>query len=243
MNNKVKIILPDGKEKCIEKGTSLRKIAEQISMSLAKNAVAGKVNGKLVDISCAVSEESHIELLTLDSEEGLNVMRHTAAHILAQAVERLYGKGNVQFGIGPVIEHGFYYDMKCQVSINQSDLVKIEKEMQNIIQENIPIRSYELSLEEAQAYFKKKKQPYKVELLESIPANEAITIYEQRDFSDSCRGPHLPSTGYVKAFHLTKLAGAYWRGDSNNEMLQRIYGIAFARKKRLRCTFAFLRRS
>ncbi|GGP16491.1 threonine--tRNA ligase [Oceanobacillus neutriphilus] len=240
MKSEVKVIFPDGREKNVEKGISIKKIAEQISMSLAKKAIAGKVDGKLVDVSYPVKEESHIELLTLDSEEGLNIMRHTAAHILAQAVERLYGKGNVQFGIGPVIEHGFYYDMKCRESINQSDLAKIEKEMQKIIQENIPIRSYELSLEEAQAYFKKQNQPYKVELLGSIPANEAITIYEQGDFSDLCRGPHLPSTGHVKAFHLTKLAGAYWRGDSNNEMLQRIYGIAFAKKKDLDAHLHFL---
>lgn len=139
-----------------------------------------------------------------------------------------------------MIEHGFYYDMKCQESITQADLMKIEKEMQKIIQENLSIHSYELSLEEAKAYFKKHHQPYKVELLESIPADEAITIYEQGDFSDLCRGPHLPSTGYVKAFHLIKLAGAYWRGDSNNEMLQRIYGIAFAKKKDVEAHLHFI---
>lgn len=231
MKNEVKIIFPDGREGKADKGVSLKEIAEQISKGLAKKAVAGKVNGKLVDVSYPIAEESAIELLTLDSDEGLEVMRHTAAHILAQAVERLYGKGNVQFGIGPVIEHGFYYDMKCRESITQADLAKIEKEMQKIIQENLPIYSYELSLEEAKAYFKEQNQPYKVELLESIPAEEAITIYEQGDFADLCRGPHLPSTGFVKAFRLTSLAGAYWRGDSNNEMLQRIYGIAFAKKK------------
>ncbi|WP_152656734.1 threonine--tRNA ligase [Oceanobacillus sp. CFH 90083] len=240
MNNKVKIVFPDGREKKVEKGISLKEIAEQISVSLAKKAVAGKVNGKLVDVSYSISEESAIELLTLDSEEGLGVMRHTAAHILAQAVERLFGKGSVQFGVGPVIEHGFYYDMKCQVSINQADLLEIEKEMQKIIQENISIRSYELSLEEAELYFKSQNQPYKLELLKRIPVDEGITIYEQGDFADLCRGPHLPSTGYVKAFRLTKLAGAYWRGDSNNEMLQRIYGIAFAKKKDLEAHLRFL---
>lgn len=240
MKNEVKIRFPDGREDDVEKGVFLKEIAEQISKGLAKKAVAGKVNGKLVDVSYPISEESAIELLTLDSDEGLEVMRHTAAHILAQAVERLYGKGNVQFGIGPVIEHGFYYDMKCQESITQADLMKIEKEMQKIIQENLSIHSYELSLEEAKAYFKKHHQPYKVELLESIPADEAITIYEQGDFSDLCRGPHLPSTGYVKAFHLIKLAGAYWRGDSNNEMLQRIYGIAFAKKKDVEAHLHFI---
>lgn len=240
MKNEVKIIFPDGREDSVEKGVSLKEIAEHISKGLAKNAVAGKVNGKLVDVSYPISEESAIELLTLDSEEGLEVMRHTAAHILAQAVERIYGKGNVQFGVGPVIEYGFYYDMKCRESISQADLVKIEKEMGKIIQENIPIHSYELSLEEAKAYFKAQHQPYKIELLGSIPTDEAITIYEQGDFSDLCRGPHLPSTGYVKAFHLTKLAGAYWRGDSNNEMLQRIYGIAFAKKKEVEAHLHFL---
>ncbi|CEI83112.1 threonine--tRNA ligase 2 [Oceanobacillus oncorhynchi subsp. incaldanensis] len=240
MKNEVKIRFPDGREDDVEKGVFLKEIAEQISKGLAKKAVAGKVNGKLVDVSYPISEESAIELLTLDSDEGLEVMRHTAAHILAQAVERLYGKGNVQFGIGPVIEHGFYYDMKCQESITQADLMKIEKEMQKIIQENLSIHSYELSLEEAKAYFKKHHQSYKVELLESIPADEAITIYEQGDFSDLCRGPHLPSTGYVKAFHLIKLAGAYWRGDSNNEMLQRIYGIAFAKKKDVEAHLHFI---
>ncbi|WP_339184055.1 threonine--tRNA ligase [Oceanobacillus sp. FSL W7-1293] len=240
MKNEVKIIFPDGREGKADKGVSLKEIAEQISKGLAKKAVAGKVNGKLVDVSYPIAEESAIELLTLDSDEGLEVMRHTAAHILAQAVERLYGKGNVQFGIGPVIEHGFYYDMKCRESITQADLAKIEKEMQKIIQENLPIYSYELSLEEAKAYFKEQNQPYKVELLESIPAEEAITIYEQGDFADLCRGPHLPSTGFVKAFRLTSLAGAYWRGDSNNEMLQRIYGIAFAKKKDVEAHLHFL---
>ncbi|WP_080873746.1 threonine--tRNA ligase [Oceanobacillus timonensis] len=240
MTNEVKIIFPDGKESYVEKGISLRNIAESISIGLAKKAVAGKVNGKLVDLSYSISEESVIELLTLESEEGLEVMRHTAAHILAQAVEHLYGKGNVQFGVGPVIDYGFYYDMKCQESITQADLVKIEKEMQSIIQENIPIRSYALSLEQAEAYFKQQNQPYKIELLKSIPKDEPITIYKQGDFSDLCRGPHLPSTGYVKAFHLTNLAGAYWRGDSDNEMLQRIYGIAFAKKKDLEAHLHFL---
>ncbi|GAA0317475.1 hypothetical protein GCM10008931_06230 [Oceanobacillus oncorhynchi subsp. oncorhynchi] len=240
MKNEVKIIFPDGREGKTDKGVSLKEIAEQISKGLAKKAVAGKVNGKLVDVSYPIAEESAIELLTLDSDEGLEVMRHSAAHILAQAVERLYGKGNVQFGIGPVIEHGFYYDMKCRESITQADLAKIEKEMQKIIQENLPIYSYELSLEAAKAYFKEQNQPYKVELLESIPAEEAITIYEQGDFSDLCRGPHLPSTGFVKAFRLTSLAGAYWRGDSNNEMLQRIYGIAFAKKKDVDAHLHFL---
>lgn len=240
MNNQVKVIFPDGREENAEKGISLKEIAKQISMGLAKNAVAGKVNGKLVDINYPILEESHIELVTLDSDEGLHVMRHTAAHVLAQAVQRLYGEGNVQFGIGPVVEHGFYYDMQCEKSINQPDLVKIEKEMKKIIQENMPITSYELSLEEARAFFENRKQPYKKELLESIPAEEPIPIYEQGEFSDLCSGPHLPSTGYVKAFHLTKLAGAYWRGNSDNEMLQRIYGIAFAKKKDLQQHLHFL---
>ncbi|UUI04653.1 threonine--tRNA ligase [Oceanobacillus jeddahense] len=240
MTNEVKIIFPDGKESYVEKGISLKEIAENISIGLAKKAVAGKVNGELVDVGYSISEESAIELVTLESEEGLEVMRHTAAHVLAQAAEHLYGKGNVQFGIGPVIDHGFYYDMKCRESITQADLVKIEKEMQKIIQENIPIRSYELTLEQAEAYFKQQNQPYKLELLKSIPNDERITIYEQGDFSDLCRGPHLPSTGYVKAFHLTNLAGAYWRGDSDNEMLQRIYGIAFAKKKDLEAHLHFL---
>ncbi|GIO22902.1 threonine--tRNA ligase 2 [Oceanobacillus sp. J11TS1] len=238
--NDVTIKFPDGREDKVEKGISLKEIASKISISLAKKAVAGKVNGKLVDVSYPILEASHIELLTLDSKEGLKVMRHTAAHVLAQAVQRLYGKENVQFGIGPVIEHGFYYDIKFQESINQSDLMKIEKEMKQIIQENIPITSYELSLEEAKEYFKKQNQPYKLELLESIPTDESITVYEQGDFSDLCRGPHLPSTGFVKAFHLRKIAGAYWRGDSNNEMLQRIYGIAFAKQNDLQEHLQFL---
>ncbi|WP_244856804.1 threonine--tRNA ligase [Oceanobacillus sp. J11TS1] len=240
MMNDVTIKFPDGREDKVEKGISLKEIASKISISLAKKAVAGKVNGKLVDVSYPILEASHIELLTLDSKEGLKVMRHTAAHVLAQAVQRLYGKENVQFGIGPVIEHGFYYDIKFQESINQSDLMKIEKEMKQIIQENIPITSYELSLEEAKEYFKKQNQPYKLELLESIPTDESITVYEQGDFSDLCRGPHLPSTGFVKAFHLRKIAGAYWRGDSNNEMLQRIYGIAFAKQNDLQEHLQFL---
>ena len=172
-----------------------------------------------------------VEIITMDSDEGVKIARHSAAHILAQAVKRIYG--DVKLGVGPVIENGFYYDMDLQSSVNVEDLPKIEKEMKNIINENVKIERVEVSREEAKKLFQEMNDSLKLELLEAIPNEESVTLYKQGEFVDLCRGPHLPSTGYLKAFQLTHVSGAYWRGDSNNQVLQRIYGVAFSSQKEL----------
>ncbi|WP_044022460.1 threonine--tRNA ligase [Bacillus sp. SG-1] len=230
------IKFPDGKEKNYPAGVSLAEIAQSISPSLKKRSAGGKVNGVLFDLNRRIEEDASIELLSLQSEEGVKMMRHSAAHILAQAVQRLYG--NVQLGVGPVIDNGFYYDLDLEKSLSQSDLVEIEKEMKNIISENHPISREELSRKEAESLFS--SDPLKVELIEDIPEDETLSVYRQGEFVDLCRGPHLPSTGMVKAFKLTHVSGAYWRGDSNNKVLQRVYGVAFPSQEELDEYFLFL---
>lgn len=219
----VKIQFPDGKIKEFSAGTTVAEVASFISPSLRKKAVAGKINDQMVDLSNQLDSDAELSIFTLDSKEGLEVMRHTFSHVLAQAVKRLYD--HVALGIGPVIENGFYYDMKLNQTLNVEDLAEIEKEMKNIINENHPIQRKEVSYKEAEALFA--HDPYKLDILNGLPSQEAITIYQQGEFIDLCRGPHLPSTGYLKAFKLTRVAGAYWRGDSNQDVLQRVYGVAF----------------
>lgn len=192
------------------------------------------MNGKEIDLRTPLLESGTIEIITDKSEEALDIMRHSTAHLLAQAIKRLYGKEHhVQFGVGPVIENGFYYDVDIDVAITPEDLPKIEKEMKKIINSNLPIERIEVSREEAKKRFEAIGDELKLELLEAIPEGEAVTIYEQGEFFDLCRGIHLPSTGKIKEFKLLSLAGAYWRGDSNNQMLQRIYGTAFFSKEDL----------
>ncbi|MFE4764900.1 threonine--tRNA ligase, partial [Bacillus mycoides] len=191
----------------------------------------GQVNGKLVDLSFKLEEDAELSIVTLDSQEGLQVLRHTTAYVLAQAVKRLYGE--VSLGVGPVILDGFYYDMKLGKSLASGDLGAIEKEMKNIINENLEIKRIEVSYEEAEELFAQKDERLKLEILKDIPRGEDITLYQQGEFVDLCRGPHLPSTGMIKAFKLTRVSGAYWRGDSKNEVLQRVYGVAFQKKKDL----------
>lgn len=174
-----------------------------------------------------------MEIVTLDSPEGLEVMRHSTAHLMAQAVKRLYGNKEVRLGIGPVIEDGFYYDMDLEHALNPEDLQKIEKEMERIVNENLPIVRKEVSREDAIKTFEEVGDPYKLELIRDLPADSVITIYEQGEFFDLCRGPHVPSTSKIKVFKLMNVAGAYWRGDSKNKMLQRIYGTAFVKKAQL----------
>ncbi|MCM3409464.1 threonine--tRNA ligase [Metabacillus litoralis] len=230
--NVVKIELPDGNIKEYQKGISVSMLAESISPSLKKNAVAGKVNGHLVDLSYKLEQDAKVSIVTLDSEEGLQILRHSTAHVLAQAVKRIYGA--VKLGIGPVIEDGFYYDMNLEeLSLTSNDLEKIEKEMENIIKENLEIKRIEVSYDEAEKLFSEKGESYKLEILKDIPKNEKLSLYQQGEFIDLCRGPHLPSTGLIKAFKLTRVSGAYWRGDSGNDVLQRVYGIAFKKKKDL----------
>ncbi|MGF2712134.1 threonine--tRNA ligase [Bacillus mycoides] len=227
----IEIKFPDGSVKEFVKGITLEEIAGSISSSLKKKAVAGKVNEQSFDLRRNIEENAEVEIITIDSNEGVEIARHSAAHILAQAVKRIYG--DVKLGVGPVIENGFYYDMDLQSSVNVEDLPKIEKEMKNIINENVKIERVEISREEAKKLFQEMNDSLKLELLEAIPNEESVTLYKQGEFVDLCRGPHLPSTGYLKAFQLTHVSGAYWRGDSNNQVLQRIYGVAFASQKEL----------
>jgi threonyl-tRNA synthetase len=228
----------DGNEKEFSKGITLREIAESISSSLKKKAIAGRVNEDLYDLHRGIENDATIEIFTLDSVEGLDIMRHTTAHILAQAVKRIYKK--VQLGVGPVIEDGFYYDMDLPESITSSDLERIENEMRKIIKENHKIERIEVTREQAKEIFTEMNDTLKLELLNDIPADEPVTIYKQGEFLDLCRGPHLPSTGLVKSFKLMKVSGAYWRGNSDNQMLQRVYGVAFSAQKQLNEYLTFL---
>ncbi|MBW3700823.1 threonine--tRNA ligase [Bacillus aerophilus] len=234
MSEQIQLTFPDGAVKEFDKTATTEDIAASISPGLKKKALAGKLNGKEIDLCTPLLESGTIEIITDKSEEALDIMRHSTAHLLAQAIKRIYGKEHhVQFGVGPVIENGFYYDVDIDVAITPEDLPKIEKEMKKIINSNLPIERIEVSREEAKARFEAIGDELKLELLEAIPEGEAVTIYEQGEFFDLCRGIHLPSTGKIKEFKLLSLAGAYWRGDSNNQMLQRIYGTAFFSKEEL----------
>jgi threonyl-tRNA synthetase len=234
----IEIQFLDEKIKEFPKDITVGKVAESISPGLRKNAVAGKVDEQLVDLSYKLEKNAKLSILTLDSEEGLQVLRHSSAHVLAQAVKRLYG--NVKLGIGPVIKDGFYYDLKLEHSLTSDDLLAIEKEMENIINENLETKRMEVSYEEVEKLFEEKDEPFKLEILKDIPKDEKITLYQQGEFIDLCRGPHLPSTGLIKAFKLTRVSGAYWRGKSQNEVLQRVYGVAFKKKKDLNEYLNFL---
>ncbi|WP_195694589.1 threonine--tRNA ligase [Priestia megaterium] len=234
----IQIRFLDGNEKEFSKGITLHTIAESISSSLKKKAIAGKVNGKLYDLHRSINQDAEIEILTLESDESLEIMRHTTAHILAQAVKRVHK--NVKLGVGPVIEDGFYYDMDLSTTIASNELLQLEQEMKKIINENHPIERTEVTRSEAERIFSEINDELKLELLRDIPMNETVTIYKQGEFFDLCRGPHLPSTGMVKAFKLTKVSGAYWRGNSDNQMLQRVYGVAFRSQKQLNEYVMFL---
>ncbi|ACX64904.1 threonine--tRNA ligase [Paenibacillus sp. Y412MC10] len=225
------VTLQDGSKKEYPAQTTMFQIAESIHSGLKKNAVAAKADGKLVDLNQELREDAEVSIITLDSEDGLYVYRHSTAHLMAQAVKRLYGSESVHLGVGPVIEDGFYYDMDLGHSITADDLITIEREMQKIVQEDLPILRKEVGRKEAERIFQ--DDPYKMELIRELPEDEVISVYEQGEFVDLCRGPHLPSTGRIKAFKLMSVAGAYWRGDSDNKMLQRIYGTAFPKKSQL----------
>jgi threonyl-tRNA synthetase len=226
----VNITLPNGAVREVEQGTTVAELAASISSSLRKNAVAGKVNGKVVDLSYRLVEDVAVEILTPDSKEALDVLRHSTAHLMAQALKRLYGAKNVKLGVGPVIEDGFYYDVDLETSLTPEDLPKIEEEMAKIAREDLAITRREVSREEAVRLYTELGDPLKLELIRDLPEGETISIYEQGEFFDLCRGPHVPSTGNIKVFKLLSIAGAYWRGDSRNKMLQRIYGTAFFKK-------------
>ncbi len=228
----VMITLPDGSQKQFDKPVTVFAVAQSISPSLARAALAGKVDDHLVDISYLISEAARLQIITGQDPEGLEVIRHSTAHLLAQAVKDLFPAA--QIAIGPVIEEGFYYDIALEHSFTPKDLETIEARMRQLAKANTPIERMVLSRNEAVKLFEARGEHYKVEIIKDIPENEALTLYKQQDFIDLCRGPHVPRTGILKAFKLTKLAGAYWRGNSNNDMLQRIYGTAFFDKQALK---------
>ncbi|HLU20901.1 threonine--tRNA ligase [Lederbergia graminis] len=236
MSEQLKITFPDGNVKEFPKTTTTEDIAASISPGLRKKAIAGKHNGQLIDLRTPIDADGSIEIITSGSEEALEIMRHSTAHLMAQAVKRLYP--DVKLGVGPVIEHGFYYDMDLDHAITPEDLPIIEKEMKKIINENIEITRKEVTRNEAKEFFA--NDQYKQELIDAIPADEKVTIYEQGDFADLCRGVHVPSTGKIREFKLLSIAGAYWRGDSKNKMLQRIYGTAFFTKEDLKAHLKML---
>ncbi|MDW3951980.1 threonine--tRNA ligase [Staphylococcus saprophyticus] len=234
--DQIKIKFPDGNTKEFDKGTTTEDIAQSISPGLRKKAVAGKLNGQLIDLTRPIESDGDIEIVTPGSDEALEVLRHSTAHLMAQALKRLYGE--VHFGVGPVIEGGFYYDFDMEESISSDDFEKIEKTMKQIANENYPIERKVVSRNEAKAFFS--DDPYKQELIDAIPEDENVTLYTQGEFTDLCRGVHVPSTSKIKEFKLLSTAGAYWRGDSNNKMLQRIYGTAFFDKKDLKAHLQML---
>lgn len=234
----VKIFLKDGKELDFEKEVPLFEAVKSISNSLAKNAVAASVDGELKDLRDPVKDGAHVEFFTKEDKEGLFTLRHTCSHVLAQALAHLYP--GIKFAIGPAIDTGFYYDVDSDHVFSQDDFDAIEKEMAKIIKENLPLEKKVVSREEALAYFKENHQNYKVMLIEDLPEDAEISLYTQGDFTDLCAGPHVRSTGKIKAFKLMTVAGAYWRGDEHNKMLQRIYGTAFYSKEELE-HFLFVR--
>ncbi|SYX86131.1 threonine--tRNA ligase [Paenibacillus alvei] len=229
----IKVTFPDESNRGYLQGTTIEEVAASISTSLKKQALAGKMNGTLVDVDTAIEHDSLVEIVTADSKDGLSIIRHSTAHVMAQAIQRIYGADAVNLGIGPVIEDGFYYDIDIAKPLSTEDLTAIEQEMSRVIQENLPIKREVVSREEAIRLFTERDEPLKLELIHDLPGDTVISIYKQGEFVDLCRGPHVPSTSRIKAFKLMKVSGAYWRGDSNNKMLQRVYGTAFAKKDQL----------
>lgn len=227
----MKIILKDGTEREYESGISVYEIAKSLSHKLAKEAVGGKLNGGIVELFTPINEDGKLEILTFDDEDGKKIYWHTSSHIMAQAIKRLYK--NVKLTIGPAIDNGFYYDFDVDEPFTVDDFSKIEDEMNKIIKEDLKLERFVLPREEAIKFMEEKGEPYKVELIKDLPQDATISFYRQGEFTDLCAGPHLPSTGMVKSIKLLSVAGAYWRGDEHNKMLQRIYGISFPKKSML----------
>lgn len=225
------VTLPDGTVKSYDQSLTVADVASSIGSGLAKAAIAGEIDGQLVDTSYMIEGDVSLAVITNKDDKALEVIRHSTAHLLAQATQQLYPKAQVT--IGPVIDNGFFYDFAYKKGFSEEDLVKIEKNMNAIVKQNLPIQRLEMKREDAVELFKSMGEHYKAEIIESIPTNEVLSLYKQGDFIDLCRGPHVPSTSKLKVFKLMKLAGAYWRGDSNNEMLQRVYGTAWENKKDL----------
>jgi len=226
------VTLPDGSQREFDRPVTVMEVAADIGPGLAKATLAGRVDGRLVDASHLIENDAELSIVTERDDDGLEIIRHSTAHLLAQAVQQLYPEAQVT--IGPVIEDGFYYDFAYEPGFNPDDLAAIEKRMKEIVKQDVPVARSVMSREEAIPFFLEKGEKYKAELIEAIPRGEELSLYRQGEFIDLCRGPHVPSTGKLKSFKLMKLAGAYWRGDSNNEMLQRIYGTAWANKKDLK---------
>jgi len=225
------ITLPDGSQRSYEQAVTVAEVASSIGAGLARAALAGKLDGQLVDTSYLISKNAALSIITSKDEEGVEIIRHSTAHLLAYAVKELFP--DAQVTIGPVIEHGFFYDFSYKRPFLPEDLAAIEKRMEELAKQDIPVTRKVLPRDEAVSYFKSINEHYKAEIIASIPADQDVSLYTEGDFTDLCRGPHVPSTGKLKVFKLMKLAGAYWRGDSNNEMLQRIYGTAWAKKDEL----------
>ena len=229
----IQATLPDGTIRRYSRNTTIVQVAESISASLKKNAVAGRIDGRLVDLDHPIEQDSLVELVMQDSHDGLMIHRHSTAHLMAQAIKRIYGDQQVKLGIGPVIQDGFYYDIDIAKPLSVEDLGAIEQEMEKIIGENLPIRRRVVSRSEAIERFEQLEEPLKLELIRGLPEDAVISLYEQGEFTDLCRGPHLASTGRIKVFKLLSVAGAYWRGNSDNQVLQRIYGTSFFKKAQL----------
>ncbi|MBU3133419.1 threonine--tRNA ligase [Clostridium gasigenes] len=224
----IKIKLKDGSIREIEDYSNIYDLANSISKNLTKSAVVGEVNGTLVDLSCKLKDNDEVNILTYDDEKSIEAIRHSTSHVMAQAVKRLYS--SAKLAIGPSIENGFYYDFDIESPLSVEDIDKIEKEMNNIIKENLKFERMDVSREEAIKLMEERNEDYKVQLINDLPNNEKISLYKQGDFIDLCRGPHILSTKYIKAFKLISVAGAYWRGNDKNKMLQRVYGVAFSNK-------------
>src|SRR3989344_3123276 len=223
------ITLPEGSQREYPQPVTVAEIAASIGSGLARAALAGRVNGKLVDTSFVVEQDAKIAIVTDRDPDGIEVIRHSSAHLLAQAVKELFPEAQVT--IGPVIENGFYYDFSYKRPFTPEDLVAIEKRMAEIAKKDLPVERRVMSRDEAVAFFSSIGEKYKAEIIASIPEKETISLYGQGNWVDLCRGPHVPSTGKLRVFKLMRVAGAYWRGDSRNEMLQRIYGTAWARQE------------
>ena len=228
----IEITLPDGSKRPFDHPVTVQDVAASIGAGLAKATLAGKVDGKLVDASFSIDHNAGLEIVTEKSPEALEILRHSTAHLLAQAVQRLFP--GAQVTIGPVIDNGFYYDFAYERPFTPDDLARIEAEMEKIVKEQLPVTRSVKSRDDAIAFFRGIGEEYKAEIIESIPSNEELSLYTQGEFTDLCRGPHVPNTGKLRAFKLMKVAGAYWRGDSNNAMLTRIYGTAWLSDKDLK---------
>jgi threonyl-tRNA synthetase len=228
----LKVVLPDGSKREFDQAVSVMDVAMSIGEGLARATLAGVIDGQLVDASTLIEKDVSLRLITSRDEEGLEVIRHSTAHLLAQAVKQLHPSAQVT--IGPVIEDGFYYDFSLEKQFTPDDLKEIESKMKSLVKAKQPITRKVLPRDEAVEYFKSINEHYKAEIIASIPEGEDVSLYTQGDFTDLCRGPHVPHTGHLKVFKLMKLAGAYWRGNSDNEMLQRVYGTAWSDKKDLK---------